>query len=252
VGRGLDYGRNRLPCSTQLSIVVPMKSTTYTGIDYGAGRSNIDNTTGIRFGVIAQGSIDPEAFDDVWMNARDLSHESAIAQVKTELDRIETVEELAEWLNENLHCRMDAPKWAALILDGYATDDGEIVQPNRAEVTSVMWDQIEQTWNDQYEDYGERDWLYESDGYKLINCLTSDVMVLASPYFTYAQFCSPCVPGACNLGNPLDVTASDGLPMPSSLVEHDRCYCLGHNYFEGNKAPYPVYSVATGELVPSE
>src|SRR5882672_1007193 len=35
-----------------------------TGIDYGLGRSNIDNVTGIRFGVISQHSIMPEACED--------------------------------------------------------------------------------------------------------------------------------------------------------------------------------------------
>ena len=38
-------------------------------------------------------------------------------------------------------------------------------------------------------------------------------------------------------------------------VEHtpedgERAYCFGHDWFEDKAAPYPVYSVATGELVP--
>lgn len=67
---------------------------------------------------------------------------------------------------------------------------------------------------------------------------SGDVWVFKSPYFTYAQFCSPCAPGACHLRNPLD--------EPS---EPNRCYCLGHDWFEDGKAPYPVYSVETGEIV---
>jgi len=30
------------------------------------------------------------------------------------------------------------------------------------------------------------------------------------------------------------------------------CYCFGHDWFEDGKAPYPVYSVETGELVEAE
>lgn len=78
-------------------------------------------------------------------------------------------------------------------------------------------------------------WSYTGDGYILQDCLDSDCMIIESPYFTRAQFCSPCVPGACSIESPRD----DG----------PRAYCLGHDWFEDSKAPYPVYSVATGELV---
>lgn len=65
-----------------------------------------------------------------------------------------------------------------------------------------------------------------------------DIFVIESPYFTYAQFCSPCAPGACYLMNTLDQPCED-----------NRAYCFGHDWFDDDKAPYPVYSVATGELV---
>lgn len=77
--------------------------------------------------------------------------------------------------------------------------------------------------------------LYEQDGYKLTGCLDNDLFVLKSRFYTFAQFCSPCVPGAGNLDNP----CPDG----------PRSYCLGHDWFDGGKAPYPVYSVETGEEV---
>lgn len=67
---------------------------------------------------------------------------------------------------------------------------------------------------------------------------SGDVWIFHSPYFTYAQFCSPCAPGACYLRNPLD--------EPS---EANKAYCLGHDWFESGKAPYPVYSVETGKIV---
>jgi hypothetical protein len=54
-------------------------------------------------------------------------------------------------------------------------------------------------------------------------------MVVKSPFYTYAQFCSPCVPGAGNLDNP--------------MAEGVKTYCLGHDWFEGGVAPYPVWRV---------
>lgn len=62
-----------------------------------------------------------------------------------------------------------------------------------------------------------------------------DIFVFKAPFFTRAAYCSPCAPGACYLTSPTE----DG----------DRAYCLGHDWFEDQAAPYPVYSVATGELV---
>jgi len=66
----------------------------------------------------------------------------------------------------------------------------------------------------------------------------TDIFIKKSPYYTYAQFCSPCAPGACHLENPLD-----------GKVENNRCYCFGHDAFEDVKAPYPVYSLETGEEI---
>jgi hypothetical protein len=82
---------------------------------------------------------------------------------------------------------------------------------------------------------------YYREGYKLRQGGDdSDIFVLESPFFTFAQFCSPCAPGACYLLNWLEGDEN---------CETNRAYCLGHDWFEDSKAPYPVYSVATGTLV---
>lgn len=92
---------------------------------------------------------------------------------------------------------------------------------------------------DKFEPYIENaGFLLENEQYAIQDCLDTDLMICKSPYFSYAQFCSPCVPGACNLESPLE-----------TQEENNKCYCLGHDWFEGNKAPYPVYSVETGELI---
>ena len=81
---------------------------------------------------------------------------------------------------------------------------------------------------------------YVDDGEYLAEQLYDDpdIFITKSPYFTYAQFCSPCAPGAGYLMNPLDKPDNG-----------NKTYCFGHDWFEGGKAPYPVYSVKTGKLV---
>jgi len=81
-------------------------------------------------------------------------------------------------------------------------------------------------------------YIYQGDGYVCECGDDGDIFVTKSLYYTYAQFCSPCAPGACYLMNPLD-----------ELDEGNKCYCLGHDWFESGKAPYKVYSVETNEEV---
>lgn len=79
--------------------------------------------------------------------------------------------------------------------------------------------------------------LYERNGYKLETTRDNELFVLISPYYTHAQFCSPCAPGAGNLNKP----CGDG----------PQTYCLGVEFFE-EKPPYPVFSIETGLLVEAE
>jgi hypothetical protein len=67
-----------------------------------------------------------------------------------------------------------------------------------------------------------------------------DIFIEESPYYTYAQFCSPCAPGACSLDNPLKNEYHN---------QNNMAYCFGHDFFEDGKAPYTVYSVKTNEKV---
>lgn len=62
-----------------------------------------------------------------------------------------------------------------------------------------------------------------------------DIFVIKSPYYTRAQFCSPCAPGACYLKN--------------QTPEGERAYCFGPDWFEDNVAPYAVYRVSDDTLV---
>ena len=78
------------------------------------------------------------------------------------------------------------------------------------------------------------EYVVDDGEYLIVECLESDLMILKSPYFTYGNYCSPCVPGAVNL----DQTGND-----------DKAYCLGHDWFEEEKAPYIVYRVSDGKRV---
>jgi hypothetical protein len=78
---------------------------------------------------------------------------------------------------------------------------------------------------------------YSAEGYEATAGEDGDIFITKSPFFTYAQFCSPCAPGACYLMNTVEPD------------ESNKAYCLGHDWFEDGKAPYPVYSVETGEIV---
>lgn len=90
-----------------------------------------------------------------------------------------------------------------------------------------------------YQDIDPISWVFQNDGYQISQDSESpDLFITESPFFTYAQFCSPCAPGACYLTNPLET------PHPDN-----KCYCLGHDWFDNGKAPYPVYCVKTGKEV---
>ena len=78
-------------------------------------------------------------------------------------------------------------------------------------------------------------WFYNEYGYMAELCFYgAEIMIMKSPFYAYGSFCSPCVPGAIDFNSPGD----DG-----------KAYCFGHDWFEGGKAPYRVFSVATGKEV---
>jgi len=94
------------------------------------------------------------------------------------------------------------------------------------------------TWHMSEDCYGEEaiGLKYEDEEYTVVDCLDTDLMIIKSPYYTKAQYCSPCVPGAGNLDN----------PMPDGV----KTYCLGADWFDDyNTCPYPIYSVADDSLV---
>ena len=80
---------------------------------------------------------------------------------------------------------------------------------------------------------------YDQEGYEASqNAGDRDIIILKAPFYTYAQFCSPCAPGAGYVLNWL-----------KEPVETNKTFCFGHDWFDEGAAPYPVFSIITNERV---
>jgi hypothetical protein len=176
------------------------------GIDYGMGLANIDNATGIRYGVIHAHSVNPDALDDIYTRGENLSYKAA-------------KDEAQATLRQDMESTLD--------------DLGVLPYSDRqryvARVSESVWDDIEQEWNDHYEEDNDT-YRYGSDGY-VIETSWLGLYVIKSPFYTLAAYCSPCCPGAGDLDT----------PDPEGV----KTYCLGPDWFEDNTAPYPVFNVET-------
>lgn len=202
-----------------------MSTTNYPGIDYSHGQSNRDAETGIRFGVISQHSVRDDVIGDVYYgpHSQDLAFNGHLMEVKNAITAA---------LNE-----------CSVLRDAFRADDLE-------RIIESACDEADEHIGNAYE--GDTDPLYEHDGYKIVKCLDNDLMILKSPWYTYAQFCSPCVPGAGNLNHPFDpMDASDISVYATQAVAagFQKVFCLDHDWFEGSIAPYHVFCVETNEQV---
>lgn len=170
--------------------------TDYRGIDYGMGTTNIDKENGIRYGVIPQHEV-----LQAWCD----SSEGNYGQPDIS------------------DC--DCPECGH-------NDGGQYEWGN-----NLCCEECGHSWEIEFPDFCEPISHYVDDGEYQAQCGgdDTDIFIIKSPYYTRAQFCSPCAPGACYLTNPCD--------------EGERAYCFGHDWFEGGKAPYPVYRVADDSLV---
>ena len=177
------------------------------GIDYGMGTVNVDRTNGIRYGVISQHSVVQAWADSAESEYGEPTCPECGGKV-IEYDG-EKHNEYAAPANKWSACADYACEWCEIIIDSQDACGDEPIG-----------------------------WNYSGDGYELTDCLDSAIFVLKSPFYTFAQFCSPCVPGAGDL----DSADEDGA----------QTYCLGHDWFEDGKAPYRVFSVATDKEVMPE
>ena len=171
------------------------------GIDYGMGQTNIDRENGIRYGVISSHDILQS-----WADSSEANYGkptcpacgNECSPVPEDFDGEQYGRGCADHYCETCQHTIDSS-------DAYGDDP-------------LSW----------FVDDGE--YLAEQSG---DDC---DIFVVKSPFYTRAEFCSPCAPGACHLGNPCD----DG----------EKTYCFGADWFDSdNPCQYPVWRVDTNELV---
>ena len=168
--------------------------TTYAGIDYGSGITNINLETGIRFGVISQNEV-----LQAWADSSE-GHYTYFCP----------------------HC-----------------GSGPLNKGQDAKRCPKCYKKIDADHGD-FDNLEADCYVVDKDDYKCICHSDGDIFIEESPYFTYAQFCSPCAPGAGYLMNELEADNKN---------PNNRAYCFGHDWFESGKAPYTVYDVKTGEVV---
>lgn len=178
-------------------------TTNHRGIDYGFGQTNIDNQTGIRYGVIPSHDVGQAWYDD------------------------------AQAYYGKPHC----PQCGNEACEYDDEKHGEYARYSRACGTDYACEHCEH-WFGSGDAFGDEPIsFYVDDGEYLAEQSRDDgdIFIVRAPYFTRAQFCSPCAPGACYL--------------PNDCTDGERAYCFGHDWFDGGRAPYPVYRVTDDSLV---
>jgi hypothetical protein len=166
--------------------------TEYAGIDYSLGRSNIDDKTGMRYGVIPANEI-----LQAWTDDSEPEYFYTCPNCGYEFGFDYPLDENCPQCKEPFD---DYNPWDLLEPSGWTYSDNE------------------------YELHQDGD--------------NPDIWVLKSPYYSYSQFCSPCAPGAGYLLAPL----KDQTP-------ENRTLCLGPDWFEDEKPPYPIFEIKTGKRI---
>lgn len=220
-----------------------MKNSDYAGIDYGMGQSNIDHETGIRYGVISLNELAEWIWDEL-----EGYYPECCPHCGNELEENWDSEDAQTKAIESHHggdcvsCGhnhgkkwngIHEPVWDDKCHDCNCTDPQWKEDELENSICPNCGEEIED--GEQYAD--------EASGYTLTDSEikgetfqdNTGLFVFKSPYYTHAQFCSPCVPGAGNLST----YCSSG----------PKTYCLPKDYFQDEKCPYPYYSVADDTLI---
>lgn len=185
----------------------------YPGIDYSNG-ANIDTDTGIHYGVIPV------------------------------IDVIQAWDESSEAVYNDPIC----PECQADLVDSRflgGEDDDE--EENWVEKDWCCESCEKSFWSDEVFPDTPSGWKLQEEGYDAFQeGDDTDIFITMSPYYTYAQYCSPCAPGAGHLGSPLRLEDGETLEQyeARALAEGwPKTYCFGDDWFDGGKAPYPVFKV---------
>lgn len=202
------------------------RAMTKQGIDYGMGQANVDGKTGIRFGVISQHALGDWWYEDSeaqYGDAQCPECQSNVVGNNSAID--ESVPPFAVHQDgcENDGLASECECWEFKPYSEYGCADYVCLNCRHTLDSSECFPD---------EALG---FTYDADGYQAESCLDSDVILTKSDYYTYAAYCSPCVPGACSLESPIENPNAD---------EYEKCYAFNHDCFEDGIAPYRVWRVA--------
>lgn len=173
---------------------------------------NMNFETGIHYGCISQHSLDPCVLDDLISDSSDLIYDES---------KDEFIDDLKDAVQEILNNNG---------IENVTSEDINF------DVAINEWDETYMNDNHHY--------LYDDGEYELdfSDDLVS-IIIKKSPYYTFCEGCSPCVPNAGNLDEPVtaDDYEKDKKGLVYSLVK--KAYCLPDDFFENNKAPYEYFEV---------
>ena len=207
----------------------------------GAKAPNMDHETGIHFGVIPMNHLNQDAADDIYSNGTDLGYQSAVAEFKDkcgdaaksviENELTDTADLMHAWIGDSI--RFKDLEWMAVEIEDVFS---ELIPDklDQSELTRFIFDGLEDQFNDSVCSGESGPYEYSDDDCTVLTSSDGDLWITKSKFWTYCGECSPCAPNAGYLTDRRD-----------SL----KAYCLGHDWFDNGKAPYPVYSVDTDEEV---
>ena len=192
--------------------------TDYIGIDYSLGKSNYNPETGIHYGIIPAHAV------PAWYEESEAQYGEATCpkcgepakDFDTETKQLENGVAISTIIPDEMD---NWERYTEHGCDDYYCETCELIFDSQFAFPDEP-----------------QSFTYEQQGYSATQSGDdSDIFILESPYFSRCQYCSPCAPGAGYILN--EVT--DGI----------KTYCLGHDWFENEKAPYTVYDVKTGKKV---
>jgi len=219
------------------------------GIDYGMGSANIDKETRIRFGVINQNAVLQSWADSAEgyygpPTCGECGNEAIpIEQVPFDLDDW-------EWIGRG-GVRPEGHSILRSILripTDYREECGGAKEWNDeggefACLECARSFDSEDAYSDEPLGFNFDDGEYQAHQ----NGDDSDIFITQSPYYTHAQFCSPCAPGACSLECPVDKNGPKAYCFAPEWFDYGRV--TGEYLGVATTCPYPVYRVSDGVCI---
>ena len=133
------------------------------GIDYSHGTVNVDNETGIHYGIISQNDV-----LEAWCDKSELQYGKPTCG----------------------YCGTELP------ID-YDTDDMPYMCTHCGKITEQDWELYPDEPDEPHA------FIFENEEYILESCFNNtEIFVLKSPYYMRCRFCSPCAPGAGDINTP--------------------------------------------------